>query len=107
MNGDRCDVCLEPMLPGQDCTETDIHSDCLGGGGLGAAWAEAEAALPEPGYIVLGGPHEDGGWGASAFLYSQFRTYRWGGVNGHAGATAESAVATLRALAAKLREVGR
>jgi len=73
---------------------------------LDAAWAEAEAALPEGGYIVLGGPHEAGDWGASAFLYSQFKTVRWS-VNGYAGATAESGPAVLRALAAKLREVGR
>jgi hypothetical protein len=73
---------------------------------LDAAWAEAEAALPEPGYIVLGGPYPDGTWGASAFLNSQTKRMAFGfgfGYTAHAGAIADSGPAALRALAAKLR----
>ena len=67
---------------------------------LDAAWAEAEAALPEGGRIYGARRLYDGGWEFSAEWWTYDARYRAG------RATGDTPAAALRALAAKLRERG-
>jgi len=90
----RSDVSINAVLRVMNSAFDDERPDSLD-----AAWAEAEAALPE-GWQLRGVERQGVKWLANA---DEPRGAAWN----VAHAYAETPAAVLRALAAKLREVGR
>ena len=91
-----CPVCGSPSWA-HDPGQVVLHSlTVIPPDSLDAAWAEAEAALPEGSNLALALEQIVGGVNARAF-----------GVNGDYETDGPTPAAALRALAAKLREVGR